>query len=59
MRTWLENEVELAPGRPAKTQAEGVERIVRLAQDLGRQVATPKEARERLGLPRKPEKVNL
>jgi len=59
VRTGLENEVELAPGRPAKTQAECVERIVRLAQDLGREVATPKEAREILGLPRKPEKVNL
>ena len=55
VRTGLENEVELAPGRPAKSQGECVERIVRLAQDLGRQVATAKEAKEMLGLPRKPE----
>lgn len=58
VRTGLENEVELAPGRPARTQAECVERIVRLAQDLGRPVATPQEARAMLGLPRKPEKPN-
>jgi 3-keto-5-aminohexanoate cleavage enzyme len=58
VRTGLENEVELAPGRLAKSQRECVERIVRLAQDLGRPVATPQEAREMLGLPRKPEKSN-
>jgi len=59
VRTGLENEVELAPGRPAKSQGECVERIVRLAQDLGRQVATPQEARAMLGLPRKPEELNV
>lgn len=58
VRTGLESEVELAPGRPAKSQGECVERIVRLAQDLGRQVATSQEARDILGLPRKPEKPN-
>lgn len=59
VRTGLENDVELAPGRPAKSQGECVERIVRLAQDLGRPVAKPQEAREILGLPRKPEKSNV
>jgi 3-keto-5-aminohexanoate cleavage enzyme len=57
VRTGLENDVELAPGRFAKSQAECVERIVRLAQDLGREVATPEEARQILGLPRRPEKI--
>ena len=56
VRTGLENDVELAPGRPATSQGECVEQIVRLAQALGRKVATPQEAREMLGLPRKPEK---
>ena len=56
VRTGLENNVEMTPGRPATSQGELVERIVRLAHDLGREVATPQEAREALGLPRKPEK---
>jgi 3-keto-5-aminohexanoate cleavage enzyme len=59
VRTGLENEVELAPGRFAKSQGECVERIVQLAQNLGRKVATPQEAREILGLPRKPERRNV
>ncbi|OFW17142.1 MAG: hypothetical protein A3H29_01100 [Acidobacteria bacterium RIFCSPLOWO2_02_FULL_67_21] len=58
VRTGLENDVELAPGRPARTQAECVERIVQLARSVGREVATPREARQMLGLPRKPEKAN-
>ena len=57
VRTGLENGVELAPGRLAKTQAECVERIVQLARDLGREVASPKEARAMLLLPRRPETV--
>jgi 3-keto-5-aminohexanoate cleavage enzyme len=57
VRTGLENNVELAPGRPATSQGTCVERIVRLAQDLGREVATPQEAREMLGLPRRPLQV--
>lgn len=59
VRTGLENGVELAPGRPATSQGECVEQIVRLARDLGREVATPQEARKMLGLPRKPEKPNV
>ncbi len=56
VRTGLEHNIEIAPGRPASSQGEVVERIVRLAHDLGREVATPQEARKMLGLPRKPEK---
>jgi len=54
VRTGLEDNVELAPGRPAASNAELVEWVVRLAHDLGREVATPAEAREMLGLPRTP-----
>ncbi len=57
IRVGLENNVELPPGRPASSNGELVERIVRLAHDLGREVATPQEARKMLGLPRKPEKA--
>ena len=59
VRTGLENSVEAAPGRPATSQGECVEQIVRLARDLGREVATPQDARKMLGLPRKPEKPNV
>ena len=55
VRTGLENSFELAPGRPPKTQAECVERIVQMARAMGREVASPAEARQALGLPRKPE----
>ncbi len=58
VRTGLENDVELAPGRPARTQGECVERIAQLARSLGRDVATPAEARRMLGLPRTPARAN-
>ena len=57
VRTGLENDVELSPGKPARTQAECVERIVQLARSLGREIATIAEARQQLALPRKPEMV--
>ena len=59
VRTGLENDVELAPGKPARTQAECVERIVQLARSLGREVASAADARQALGLPRKPETVKV
>ena len=55
VNTGLEDEPpEIAPGRPAKSNADLVERVVRMARELGREVATPAEAREMLGLPRRP-----
>jgi 3-keto-5-aminohexanoate cleavage enzyme len=38
-------------GVPAKSNAQIVERIVRIATELGREIATPEDAREMLGLP--------
>jgi 3-keto-5-aminohexanoate cleavage enzyme len=35
----------------AKSNAQLVERIVRIGRDIGRTIATPDEARELLGLP--------
>jgi 3-keto-5-aminohexanoate cleavage enzyme len=57
VRTGLENSFELSPGRPPKTQAECVERIVQMARAMGREIASPKEARQALGIPRKPETI--
>ncbi len=56
VRTGLENNVMIA-GRPAKSNAECVERLVQLARSMGREIASPAEARHALGLPRKPEIV--
>jgi 3-keto-5-aminohexanoate cleavage enzyme len=37
-------------GVPAKSNGELVERVVRLARELGREIASPDEARKILGL---------
>jgi 3-keto-5-aminohexanoate cleavage enzyme len=42
----------MAPGELAKNNAVLVERMVKIAQNLGRDVATPKEARKIIGLVR-------
>lgn len=42
-----------AEGVPARSNAQLVERIVRIATDLGREIATPDDARRMLGLPAK------
>ncbi|HZQ08591.1 MAG TPA: 3-keto-5-aminohexanoate cleavage protein [Anaerolineae bacterium] len=49
-RTGLEDNVYYAHRVPATSNAQLVERLVRLSQELGRPVASPNEAREILGL---------
>jgi 3-keto-5-aminohexanoate cleavage enzyme len=46
----LEDTVTYAAGVPAKSNAELVARIVRIARELGREIATPDEARILLGI---------
>lgn len=48
VRVGLEDSVYYGPGRLAKSNAELVARTVRIAKELNREVATPKEAREML-----------
>lgn len=50
VRTGFEDNVYYSKGVLAKSNAQLVERIVRLAKEFGREVATPDEAREILGL---------
>ena len=50
VRVGLEDAVYLGKGELAKSNAQFVKRIVELAKILGREVATPDEAREILGL---------
>lgn len=50
VRVGFEDNVYLSKGVLAKSNGELVEKVVRLANELGRPVATPAEAREILGL---------
>jgi 3-keto-5-aminohexanoate cleavage enzyme len=50
-RTGLEDNVMYHRGELATSNRQLVERVVRIAGEVGRRVATPDEARELLGLP--------
>lgn len=51
VRVGMEDNPFIRPGEYAKTNAELVEKIVRIARELGREIASPEEAREIIGLP--------
>lgn len=59
VRVGFEDNVYYKKGELAKSNAQMVERIVRIANELGREVATVEEARRILSLPNKPVKLNL
>lgn len=50
VRVGFEDNVYISKGVPAKSNGEMVEKVVRLAKELGREVATPEEARIILGI---------
>ena len=50
VRVGFEDNVYIEKGVPAKSNGELVEKVVRLAKEFGRPVATPAEAREILGI---------
>ena len=52
VRVGYEDNPYMAPGELARNNAVLVERMVKIAQNLGRDVATPKEARKIIGLAR-------
>jgi len=56
-RVGFEDNIFIEKGVLAKSNAELVEKVVRIAQELGREIATPDEARRILGLKGK-DKVN-
>jgi uncharacterized protein (DUF849 family) len=56
-RVGFEDNIFIEKGVLAKSNAELVEKVVRIAKELGREIATPDEARKILGLKGK-EKVN-
>lgn len=53
VRVGFEDNVYYSRGVPADSNAQLVERVARLARELGREVAKPDEARAILGLPRR------
>lgn len=56
IRVGLEDNIYLQRGQKLKSNAEAVEKIVRIARELGREVATPAQAREIMGLSSEPSK---
>jgi 3-keto-5-aminohexanoate cleavage enzyme len=54
VRVGFEDNIYVSKGVRAKSNAELVEKIVRLAKELDREIATPEEARSILRLPPKP-----
>jgi len=54
IRVGMEDNIYYKRGELVKSNAQFVERIVRIAKEYGREVATPKEARKILGLKRRP-----
>lgn len=51
VRVGFEDNIDIQKGIRAKSNAEMVEKVVRIARELGREIATPEEARKILGLP--------
>lgn len=52
VRVGFEDNVYMSKGVPAKSNGEMVERVVRLAKELGREIASPEETRKILGIKR-------
>jgi 3-keto-5-aminohexanoate cleavage enzyme len=56
VRVGMEDNVYLSKGRLLKSNAEIVERIARIAHDMNRDVATPRQARQMIGISETPSK---
>jgi len=54
VRTGMEDNLYYRRHEPCKDNAQLVEKVVRIAREPGREIATPKEARQILGLSEKP-----
>jgi len=54
VRTGMEDNVLYKKGELCRDNAQLVERVVKIAREMGREIATPKQARQMLGLSEKP-----
>jgi 3-keto-5-aminohexanoate cleavage enzyme len=53
IRVGMEDNIYYKRGELVKKNSQFVERIVRIAEEYGREIASPKEAREILSLPKR------
>ena len=51
VRVGMEDNIFIERGKLAESNAQLVEKVVRIAKELGRPIATPQQAREMIGLP--------
>ncbi len=58
VRTGMEDNVLYKKGELCKDNAQLVEKVARMARDLNREIATPKQARQMLGLSEKPSRYD-
>ncbi|MFC2028035.1 3-keto-5-aminohexanoate cleavage protein [Chloroflexota bacterium] len=58
VRTGMEDNVYISKGNHAESNAQLVEKVVRMAREFGREIATPQQAREILGLSATPTKYD-
>ena len=58
VRTSMEDNVLYKKGELCKSNAQLVERVVKIAREMGRDIATPKQARQMLGLSEKPSRYD-
>lgn len=54
VRVGMEDNIYIGKGQLAKSNAEFVEKVVQLAKDLGREIATPQQARRMIGISETP-----
>lgn len=54
VRVGMEDNIYIEKGKLAESNAEFVEKVVRLAKELGRDIATPQQARKMIGLSETP-----
>ncbi|TWO78797.1 hypothetical protein CBW56_18195 [Denitratisoma oestradiolicum] len=54
VRTGMEDNLYMGKGQQVQSNAQLVEKVVRLARELGREIATPEQAREILGFSQTP-----
>ncbi|MCP4608485.1 MAG: 3-keto-5-aminohexanoate cleavage protein, partial [Planctomycetes bacterium] len=58
VRTGMEDNIYIGKGQLAESNAQLVEKVVRMAREFGREIATPQQAREILGLSAIPTKYD-
>lgn len=56
VRVGMEDNLYLGKGEPAQSNAQFVEKVVRIAKEMGREIATPQQARDMIGISKRSRK---